>query len=192
MSRKESIIAAALELFASKGYDATSTAELARVAGVSEGTIFHHFKTKDGVLVHILTHLMDRYVETMSRDLAHSENGMEAIEGLIRFHFRFIDEYSRESLVIFRDIPSHFLAQDFPARPLIENRMGRFIQFIRSSLEQGRRDGTIRDVPVEQTVFILRGMLIGLTRLKLLGAVEVPDLSGALIEFCRRSLAQNF
>lgn len=192
MTRKDSIIAAALELFATKGYEATSTAELARAAGVSEGTIFHHFKTKDGVLVHILTNLMDRYVEAMDRDLSHAENGLGAIEGLIRFHFTFIDEHSRESLVIYRDMPAHFLAPDFPARPLIESRAGRFIQFIRSSLEQGRQDGTIRDVPVEQTVYILRGMLIGLTRLKLLGPVEVPNLSGELIDFCRRSLARNF
>ncbi|MHC1743798.1 MAG: TetR/AcrR family transcriptional regulator [Syntrophobacteraceae bacterium] len=190
VSRRESIVVAAVELFAARGYEATSTAELARVAGVSEGTIFHHFKTKDGVLVHILTNMMDGYIDAMERNLSTAKNGLEGIEGLIRFHFAYVEAHSRESLVIFRDIPSHILMPDFPARPLIETRTRRFIQFIRDNLERGKQDGTIRDVPVEQTIFILRGMLVGLTRLKLLGPIEVPDLSEELIDFCRRSLAR--
>lgn len=190
VSRRELIIAAAVQLFAARGYEATSTAELARVAGVSEGTIFHHFKTKDGVLVHILTNMMDDYIEAMERHLLRAKSGLEAIEDLIRFHFAYIEEHSRESLVIFRDIPSHILMPGFPARPLIETRTRRFIQSLRNSLERGRQDGTIRDVPVEQTIFILRGMLVGLTRLKLLGPTEVPDLRDELIDFCRRSLAK--
>lgn len=191
VSRKESIIAAALELFAARGYEATSTAELARVAGVSEGTIFHHFKTKDGVLIHILKDMMDRYLEAMELNLPQAQSGLGAIEDLIRFHFNFIDEHSRESLLIFRDVPSHFLKPDFPARAFIVAQVSRFLQFIRKSVERGKLDGTIRDVPVEQTVFIIRGLLAGLTRQKLLGPIEVPDLSEELIEFCSRSLARD-
>lgn len=189
VSRRELVIAAAVQLFAERGYEATSTAELARVAGVSEGTIFHHFKTKDGVLVHILTNMLDGYAEAMERKLAGTRSGMEAIEGILRCHFDYVAEHSTECLVIFRDIPSHILMPTFPARPLIETGIRRFIQFIRASIQRGMQDGTIRDVPVEQTVFILRGMLVGLTRMKLLGTIEVPDICQELVDFCRRSLA---
>jgi AcrR family transcriptional regulator len=191
VSRKESIIAAALELFAARGYEATSTAELARVAGVSEGTIFHHFKTKDGVLIHILRHMMDRYLGAMERNLPQARSGMGALEDLIRFHFGFIAEYAQESLLIFRDVPSHFLMPDFPGRSLIVAYGSRFLQLIRASIERGKGDGTIRDVPVEQTALIIRGLLAGLTRQKLLGPLEVPDLSEELIDFCIRSLARD-
>lgn len=191
MSRKESIIAAALELFAARGYDATSTAELARMAGVSEGTIFHHFKTKDGVLIHILADMMHRYLEALEDELREAPSGLDAIESLIRFHFRFINEHSRESLVIARDVPAHFMTPEFPARSLIVAYTSRFIELIRSSIERGKADGTIREVPVESTVLILRGLLTGTARQKLLGSLEVPDLSEDIIDFCNRSLARN-
>lgn len=40
------ILEAAIEIFAEKGYASTSTSEIAKRAGVAEGTIFRHYKTK--------------------------------------------------------------------------------------------------------------------------------------------------
>jgi AcrR family transcriptional regulator len=48
---REALLQAALELFSEQGYDATTTAAIARRAGVSEMTLFRHFATKDALLV---------------------------------------------------------------------------------------------------------------------------------------------
>ena len=48
---REALIAAALELFAVVGYDAATTAAIARRAGVSEMTLFRHFPTKASLIV---------------------------------------------------------------------------------------------------------------------------------------------
>ncbi|MGB6014438.1 MAG: TetR/AcrR family transcriptional regulator [Nodosilinea sp.] len=45
------ILQAALKLFAKRGYGATTTRELAQVAGVAEGTLFRHFENKKAILV---------------------------------------------------------------------------------------------------------------------------------------------
>jgi AcrR family transcriptional regulator len=51
LSEKEKLILkAACETFSEKGYNATSTKEIAKMAGVSEGTIFRYFKTKNHIL----------------------------------------------------------------------------------------------------------------------------------------------
>lgn len=52
--KKEKILNAALELFAKEGYKPTSTSKVAKLAGVSEGLIFRHFKNKEGLLNAIL------------------------------------------------------------------------------------------------------------------------------------------
>src|ERR1039458_10716723 len=46
-TQKEKIVAAASQLFARQGYHGTSTREIARLADVSENTIFRHFERKD-------------------------------------------------------------------------------------------------------------------------------------------------
>ena len=61
MGRKQDILKAAIELFGERGYTATSTAFLAKKAGVAEGLIFDHFKNKQGILAHILVELSDAY-----------------------------------------------------------------------------------------------------------------------------------
>ncbi|HWM34773.1 MAG TPA: helix-turn-helix domain-containing protein [Pseudolysinimonas sp.] len=48
---RETLFTAALELFDERGYEATTVAEIARRAGVTEMTFFRHFPSKDAVLV---------------------------------------------------------------------------------------------------------------------------------------------
>lgn len=47
------ILQAAQRLFARKGYDGTTTRDLALSAGVAEGTIFRHFESKKAILIEI-------------------------------------------------------------------------------------------------------------------------------------------
>jgi AcrR family transcriptional regulator len=46
-TQKDAILAAASQLFARQGYHGTSTREIARLADVSENTIFRHFERKE-------------------------------------------------------------------------------------------------------------------------------------------------
>ena len=54
MTKKELILERSLELFSSKGFKATSTRSIADAAEVSEGLIFKHFKSKNGLLSELL------------------------------------------------------------------------------------------------------------------------------------------
>ena len=53
-ARREQILATALGLFATQGFDATSTKQIAKEAGIAEGLIFHYFPTKASLLAAIL------------------------------------------------------------------------------------------------------------------------------------------
>lgn len=56
------IVRAASEIFAEKGFAASSTNEIAQRAGVAEGTIFRHYKTKKDLLVSIISPMMAKLV----------------------------------------------------------------------------------------------------------------------------------
>ncbi|GGA45180.1 TetR/AcrR family transcriptional regulator [Psychrobacillus lasiicapitis] len=60
--KQKKIIIAAIESFSEKGYAATSTNEIAKKAGVAEGTIFRHYKTKKELLVSIVAPLMTKLI----------------------------------------------------------------------------------------------------------------------------------
>src|SRR5215831_6621858 len=49
---RENIVKAALSLFQTKGFDATTTKAIARKAGIAEGTVFNYFKSKDDIALY--------------------------------------------------------------------------------------------------------------------------------------------
>lgn len=60
--KQKKIIVAAIESFSEKGYAATSTSEIAKKAGVAEGTIFRHYKTKKELLMSIVAPIMAKLI----------------------------------------------------------------------------------------------------------------------------------
>lgn len=57
-SGKKKVLLAGLKLFSKKGFHATTTAEIAHEAGVSEGTIYKYFKSKDDLLDKLLSPML--------------------------------------------------------------------------------------------------------------------------------------
>ncbi|MCX8722159.1 MULTISPECIES: TetR/AcrR family transcriptional regulator [unclassified Lactobacillus] len=57
-SGKKKVLLAGLKLFSKKGFHATTTAEIAHEAGVSEGTIYKYFKSKDDLLANLLSPML--------------------------------------------------------------------------------------------------------------------------------------
>lgn len=56
----ERVLRAAIDVIAERGFRGAATSEIARRAGVAEGTIFRHFKTKDLLLRHIIEPFVER------------------------------------------------------------------------------------------------------------------------------------
>jgi len=65
---RSAIIAAALELFAKKGFSATTTEQIAKRARVSKGLIFAHFPTKQEILLTIVDEEFDRLLPNSHED----------------------------------------------------------------------------------------------------------------------------
>lgn len=64
---REKVLASALKLFTEKGYFATSMRDITRKSEVSTGSVYHHFKDKEGVADALYQSLVDR----MRREFQH-------------------------------------------------------------------------------------------------------------------------
>ncbi|MCX7620470.1 MAG: TetR/AcrR family transcriptional regulator [Acidimicrobiales bacterium] len=67
---RDRILAAALEEFASKGFEGTTTAEIARRAGVTQPLVHYHFESKDELWRTTVLHLLDAAEATFGGVLA--------------------------------------------------------------------------------------------------------------------------
>jgi AcrR family transcriptional regulator len=65
---RERIVAAALALFEQRGFEATTTKEIARHARVAEGTVFNYFPTKDDIALHFFGLEVDHAIATVRAD----------------------------------------------------------------------------------------------------------------------------
>ena len=90
--KKDKILESALELFAEKGYDSTSTSAVAKRAGVSEGLIFRHFENKDGLLKAILE-LGKEMAYAEYAGLFRKEDPKEVLRSILEFPFNLSTEH---------------------------------------------------------------------------------------------------
>jgi AcrR family transcriptional regulator len=103
--KRARIIAAARELFSRSGYSATTSAEISKLAEVSEGTVYHHFGSKEGLLRAASAEYGTELVELV---LSIRESGGVPIEQALESIVRFISDRGRFGLVLMRDtrVPS--------------------------------------------------------------------------------------
>lgn len=57
--KEQKILESAVTIFSNKGFNGTTTSEIAKNAGIAEGTIFRYFKTKKDILSGILVQLIN-------------------------------------------------------------------------------------------------------------------------------------
>jgi len=67
-AKQQAVLQVSLNLFAEQGFDRTSTSEIAKAAGVSEGTVFKQFKTKEGILKAILDPIVAHVVPMVATE----------------------------------------------------------------------------------------------------------------------------
>jgi AcrR family transcriptional regulator len=72
--KQEALIQAALKLFARKGYELTTTREIAAAAGCAEGLIHRYFKGKAGLLPALVEYQFSKEIVELSRQLQPAPN----------------------------------------------------------------------------------------------------------------------
>src|SRR6266852_5637404 len=62
---RKRIVTAALSLFQTKGFDATTTRAIARQAGIAEGSVFNYFRTKEDIALHFFEQEVDQAIASV-------------------------------------------------------------------------------------------------------------------------------
>lgn len=89
-NRRADLLRCAARLFRRKGFDATSTRDIAAAAGMRSGSPFYHFKTKGALLYAVMDEGMRSAIARQQEAIARAGEGQDAaalLRTLVRNHF---------------------------------------------------------------------------------------------------------
>ncbi len=92
---------AAKSLFAAQGYETVTTAEIYRQAGISNGSLFHHFKSKEGIAVAVFVGLVRDYQNKIGEKLRGSRQAADGIGKFITAHNLWIENDPEGARILF-------------------------------------------------------------------------------------------
>ncbi len=105
-AKQEALIRAATKLFASRGYELTTTREIAACAGCAEGLIHRYFDGKEGLLLALMSFHASREVRELSDTLPLADTLEEEIRQLIAWE---VDRMWRDRDLLRASIPHAIL-----------------------------------------------------------------------------------
>lgn len=161
-ANEQAIKKAALKLFSEKGFYSTSTRELTEAAGVSKGTLYWHWKSKEEVAFSLVSDMLGDFLELIER--ARDEKG-PVIERMERLAAAVAELYYKETdylrlLWKFRADRHYIFSPDYTEK--VTSYYVRIRKGLESLVEQGMKSGEFRKVDSKQMAFIILGITEGL------------------------------
>jgi TetR/AcrR family transcriptional regulator, fatty acid metabolism regulator protein len=138
--KREAIMRAATKVFARSGYFNSKVADVAREAGVADGTVYLYFKSKEEILRSIFERNTTEAVRAGREELAKIEDPRERLRRIARHHLERLGA-DRDLAVVFQVElrgTTKFM-EEFSAAGLAE-----YLGLLREVFEEGQRAGVFR------------------------------------------------
>ncbi|MEG3627651.1 TetR/AcrR family transcriptional regulator [Streptomyces poriticola] len=152
--RREEILAVAAEVFAARGYNATTVRTIADAAGMLAGSLYYHFDSKESMLDEILSTFLDELWARYDAVLTAGLGPRQTLEALVTESFREIDRH-RCAVAIYQREARHLGAR--PHFGYLAESQQRFEKAWLGTLERGVADEVFRpDLDVRLTYRFVR------------------------------------
>lgn len=135
------ITEAAVEVFAEKGFHLARVSDIARRAGVADGTIYLYFKNKEDLLLTIFEEKMDLLLSRLTEELEGVDDPIQRVRVFAHFHFDQVrtNRSTAEVLQVELRLSNKFLKEYRPEK--LWAYLGVFGQIVR----EGQARGVFRD-----------------------------------------------
>src|SRR5215471_6840486 len=136
----EAILRAAIKVFAGGGFFNSKVADVAREAGVADGTVYLYFKNKDDILASIFNNYMDNALAGGRARLAEIKDPVEKLRRIFHAHLEGLGRDRNLAVVFQVELRSStkFMEQ-FSATKVTE-----YLELISSVIEEGQQSGVFR------------------------------------------------
>jgi AcrR family transcriptional regulator len=183
--RREALIETAIKVFSDGSYRGTTTAEIARAAGISEPILYRHFASKRDLYLAALDHVWGDMRASWERALESTDNVREALEKMGRGHVTVRDCKFQMAELWVQALGE--AAEDPELRKHLRRHMREVHDFMADVIRRGQAEGVLhaeRDADAEAWTFIAGGVLgmVG-RRIGLLDEQEVKSIRQARLDW---------
>lgn len=150
---KGRLLAKAAKLFRTKGYERTTVRDLAAAVGIQSGSIFHHYKSKEEILLAMMEEVIIYNTHLMRRRLEESTNVSDKLKALIKCEIDAINGLTGDAMSVL--VYEWRSLSEAHQKYILELR-GEYEQIWMDVLDQAKSEGKV----VGDT-FVLRRLLTG-------------------------------
>jgi TetR/AcrR family fatty acid metabolism transcriptional regulator len=138
--KREAILRAATSVFAHNGYFNSKVADIAREAGVADGTVYLYFKSKEDILHSIFDRSVEEALDSARKRIERVTDPKEKLRRIATLHLERLSA-DRDLAVVFQVElrGSTKFMEEFSAAGFAE-----YLALIRSTFEDGQRAGIFR------------------------------------------------
>lgn len=136
---REKLFRVAMQLFAERGFFATTTEDITEAADVGQGTFFNYFPTKQ----HVLTVLTEKQMEKVAHAREKAESGEVPMHDVLHELMHRIAQEPGKSPALTRSLMTALLSND-EVRQFARENMGRGRENLGEMIRLGQKRGEIR------------------------------------------------
>lgn len=157
--RKSQIIAAAEGVFTRKGFDQARMDDIADETGLSKGTLYLYFKSKDDLIIAILDRIFQREFRAFKQIDLSAVSATEAIS-------HFVDTVSKDIKLMLRLMPIayEFLALAFRNKTVqkaLKLYVNRYMDILVPIIDKGVASGEFKEVNPKEVAIAMGAVLEG-------------------------------
>ena len=144
-------------MFAEQGFFQSTISQIAREAGVADGTIYLYFKNKDDILLHFFNFKTKQVFDGFREAVNKADNALDKLRFLIRRH---LSEFQKD-----RNMAVVYQAETHQNQRMAEDQIRAmakmYMDIVSEIVEEGQQEGAIR-----------RDLYVGLVKRYILGGVD--------------------
>ena len=155
--KQKRVLQASLDLFASQGFEATTSQQIAKRAGVSVGSVYHTFPTKQAILVAVLAPIFEGTMDTVANQFNDNTfgKGFESVEELVKVTIADRFYFADKNINVIRLMLGQMLVNSVFVEDLKKFFEQQAKQLVLPTIVRLQAEQKIKNLPIEKILQIL-------------------------------------
>ena len=176
--KRLAIVGAALDCFVEAGYTQATMEKIRDRVGVSNGSLYHHFKSKEDLAAAVYVEGIRNYQECIAGVVSGDAAAEEGVKEMVRCHLRWVIENRSWAVFLFRMRHADFMET---AEGSLTEANSQFFKPLSGWFKMRRAEGALRNMPLPIYLSMILGPCQEFSRMWLSSGLEV-DVEKAIEE----------